>query len=231
MDEAFSALDVLTGERLREDILHLWRGGSLPTQSMLIVSHNIEAVLMADRVLVFAADPGRVRAELAIGLPRPRDRDAAEVRLLIDEVYALMTAGAPGQPAHGGAHAGAWPSACPRPTWRAWRACWNCWRARTSTAAPTSHAWPTRPSCRTTTCCHSRRRCRCWGWRGCRRGDLLLAPLGRHYVESAHGGRQRLFGQQLLEHVPLAATSATAWSRTRTGSWPTAISWRCCAPA
>jgi NitT/TauT family transport system ATP-binding protein len=94
MDEAFSALDVLTGERLREDILELWASGSMPTKAILVVSHNIEeAVLMADRVLVFASDPGRVRFQLAVRMPRPRDADSAEVRTLVDEVYALMTAG------------------------------------------------------------------------------------------------------------------------------------------
>src|SRR5262245_49191268 len=95
MDEAFSALDVLTGERLRDDILDLWSGGTMPTQAMLVVSHNIEeAVLMADRVLIFASDPGRIRCQLSVQLPRPRDADSPEVRSLIDEAYALMTAGA-----------------------------------------------------------------------------------------------------------------------------------------
>ncbi|MGZ5818972.1 MAG: ABC transporter ATP-binding protein, partial [Burkholderiaceae bacterium] len=74
MDEAFSALDVLTGERLREDILELWESGQIPTKAILVVSHNIEeAVMMADRVLIFASDPGRVRAELPITLARPRE--------------------------------------------------------------------------------------------------------------------------------------------------------------
>ncbi|HMZ02830.1 MAG TPA: ABC transporter ATP-binding protein, partial [Burkholderiaceae bacterium] len=95
MDEAFSALDVLTGERLRDDILALWRSGAMPTRAMLVVSHDIEeAVLMADRVIVLASDPGRIRSELAIALPRPRDVEQPEVRALIDEVYARMTAGA-----------------------------------------------------------------------------------------------------------------------------------------
>ena len=94
MDEAFSALDVLTGERLREDILELWASGSIPTKAILMVSHNIEeAVLMADRVLVFASDPGRVRNQLAVLLPRPRDANGTEVRGLVDEVYVLMTTG------------------------------------------------------------------------------------------------------------------------------------------
>ena len=94
MDEAFSALDVLTGERLREDILDLWTSKTMPTKAILVVSHNIEeAVLMADRVLIFDSDPGRVRFQLAVQLPRPRTPDSPEVRQLIDEVYALMTAG------------------------------------------------------------------------------------------------------------------------------------------
>ncbi len=95
MDEAFSALDVLTGERLREDILALWGGGQMSTKAILVVSHNIEeAVLMADRVLIFSSNPGRVRFQMQISLPRPRNADSREVRALIDEVYALMTAGA-----------------------------------------------------------------------------------------------------------------------------------------
>jgi NitT/TauT family transport system ATP-binding protein len=94
MDEAFSALDVLTGERLREDILELWDKRQIPTKAMLVVSHNIEeAVMMADRILIFASDPGRIRCQMAINLPRPRDVDSVAVRSLIDEVYALMTAG------------------------------------------------------------------------------------------------------------------------------------------
>ncbi|MTV40069.1 ABC transporter ATP-binding protein [Duganella radicis] len=93
MDEAFSALDVLTGERLREEILELWQSGQIPTKAILVVSHNIEeAVMMADRVLIFASDPGRVRAELPISLQQPRKAESAEVRQLIDKVYELMTA-------------------------------------------------------------------------------------------------------------------------------------------
>ena len=94
MDEAFSALDVLTGERLREDILELWENGKIPTKAILVVSHNIEeAVMMADRVLVFASDPGRVRDELPVTLARPREVESLEVRGLIDKTYGLMTAG------------------------------------------------------------------------------------------------------------------------------------------
>jgi len=94
MDEAFSALDVLTGERLRDDILELWEEEQISTKAILVVSHNIqEAIMMADRVLIFASDPGRVRYEMKVDLPRPRDADSVEVRTLVDEIYAVMTAG------------------------------------------------------------------------------------------------------------------------------------------
>jgi NitT/TauT family transport system ATP-binding protein len=94
MDEAFSALDVLTGERLRDDILELWDKEQISTKAILVVSHNIqEAIMMADRVLIFASDPGRVRYEMRIDLPRPRDADSEDVRTLVDEIYAVMTAG------------------------------------------------------------------------------------------------------------------------------------------
>ncbi|WP_152223216.1 nitrate/sulfonate/bicarbonate ABC transporter ATP-binding protein [Pseudomonas sp. SCB32] len=92
MDEAFSALDVLTGETLRDDMLELWEEHRITTRCILVVSHNIEeTVMMADRILILSSDPGRVRSELCIDLPRPRNADSAEVRALVDEVYALMT--------------------------------------------------------------------------------------------------------------------------------------------
>jgi NitT/TauT family transport system ATP-binding protein len=92
MDEAFSALDVLTGETLRNDILELWDGKQIPTRGIVVVSHNIEeAVMMADRIIILSSDPGRIVSEVAIDLARPRTGDGARVRELIDEVYGLMT--------------------------------------------------------------------------------------------------------------------------------------------
>jgi NitT/TauT family transport system ATP-binding protein len=94
MDEAFSALDVLTGERLREDIMELWESRRLSTKAMLVVSHNIEeAVMMADRVLIFASHPGHIRDELLVPLSRPRDVESSQVRSLVDNVYGMMTVG------------------------------------------------------------------------------------------------------------------------------------------
>ena len=92
MDEAFSALDVLTGETLRNDMLELWDEDKISTKGILIVSHNIEeAVVMADRIIILSSDPGTIRCEVKIDLPRPRNVESAEVRALIDEVYGLMT--------------------------------------------------------------------------------------------------------------------------------------------
>jgi len=91
MDEAFSALDVLTGENLRDEILELWQSGKLPTKSILVVSHNIDdAVIMSDRVLIFSSNPGRVRAELPILLTRPRQQKSIEVNQLVDAIYTEM---------------------------------------------------------------------------------------------------------------------------------------------
>src|SRR5262249_22589298 len=92
MDEPFSALDVLTAETLRTDLVDLWIEGRLPIKSVLMVTHNIEeAVLMCDRVLVFSSNPGRVAAEFKIDLPHPRNRLDAAFRQLVDTLYARMT--------------------------------------------------------------------------------------------------------------------------------------------
>jgi NitT/TauT family transport system ATP-binding protein len=93
MDEPFSALDVLTAETLRSDLLDLWSEGRMPIKSILIVTHNIEeAVLMCDRILVFSSNPGRVVAEIRVNLPQPRDRLDPPFRALVDDIYARMTA-------------------------------------------------------------------------------------------------------------------------------------------
>ncbi|MEI8251247.1 MAG: nitrate/sulfonate/bicarbonate ABC transporter ATP-binding protein [Synechococcus sp. ELA057] len=92
MDEPFSALDVLTAENLRGEIDDLWNAGSFPSSSILIVTHNIEeAVFLADRVVILGANPGRIRGELTINLPRPHDRTNPRFKALVDYVYTVMT--------------------------------------------------------------------------------------------------------------------------------------------
>ncbi|OIQ86068.1 bicarbonate transport ATP-binding protein CmpD [mine drainage metagenome] len=92
MDEPFSALDVLTAETMRTDLLDLWAERKIPTRGILLVSHNIEeAVLMADRILILGSNPGRVRAEIAVPLPQPRDRESPGFRDLVEHIYDIMT--------------------------------------------------------------------------------------------------------------------------------------------
>jgi len=92
MDEPFSALDVLTAETLRTDLIDLWMEGRLPLKSVLMVTHNIEeAVLMADRILVFSSNPGRVASEVPVSFPHPRNRVDPAFRQMVDDIYALMT--------------------------------------------------------------------------------------------------------------------------------------------
>jgi NitT/TauT family transport system ATP-binding protein len=92
MDEPFSALDVLTSENLRGELLELWEGKRFPTKTMGMVTHNIEeAVLLADRILVLGTNPGRIRADMRNPLPRPRRRRTPDFDALVDEIYRLMT--------------------------------------------------------------------------------------------------------------------------------------------
>src|ERR1700743_2223277 len=92
MDEPFSALDVLTAETLRTDLIDLWIEGRLPIKSVLMVTHNIEeAVLMCDRILGFSSNPGRVAPEIQADLPHPRNRLDPRFRQLVESIYARMT--------------------------------------------------------------------------------------------------------------------------------------------
>ena len=92
MDEPFSALDVLTAENLRGEISDLWERGAFPAKSVLIVTHNIEeAVLLADRIVILGANPGNIRGELKVDMPRPRDKKAPRFVALVDYIYTVMT--------------------------------------------------------------------------------------------------------------------------------------------
>jgi len=92
MDEPFSALDVLTAENLRNELLELWLNKKMPTSAIFIVTHNIEeAVMLADRVMVLGRNPARVRSDFNIRLKHPRDRKSARFVELVDYVYKVMT--------------------------------------------------------------------------------------------------------------------------------------------
>jgi NitT/TauT family transport system ATP-binding protein len=92
MDEPFSALDVLTAENLKRELLSLWRSHKIPTQSIVMVTHNIEeAVFMGDRLIMMGANPGLVRLDMP-GLPiHERGREHPEHVRLVDYLYSVMT--------------------------------------------------------------------------------------------------------------------------------------------
>ena len=222
MDEAFSALDVLTGERLREDILELWTSKSMPTKAILVVSHNIEeAVLMADRVLIFASDPGRVRFQLSVQLPRPRNPESAEVRQLIDEVYALMTAGR-GSKGRATEEPAAMQLAARLPDADIARMegllellAGDTFRGRADlpklaeeTELTDDELLPLAQAVSLLALAQLVE------------GDLQLTPLGARYVDGEHTLRQELFGQQLLAHVPLAAHIRHSLEQEASGELP-----------
>ena len=92
MDEPFSALDVLTAENLRGELLELWLNKKMPTSAIFIVTHNIEeAVMLADRVMVLGRNPARVRSDFNVRLKHPRDRKSARFVELVDYIYKVMT--------------------------------------------------------------------------------------------------------------------------------------------
>lgn len=92
MDEPFSALDVLTADNLKSDLLDLWQEKRTNTNGILFVTHNIEeAAYLADRIIVFNSDPGSIRAELKVDLVHPRNEQSEEFRQIVDRIYTLMT--------------------------------------------------------------------------------------------------------------------------------------------
>ncbi len=150
MDEPFSALDVLTAENLRSELLELWANKTMPTKAVFLVTHNIEeAVLLADRIIVLGRNPGHIRTDFQVQLPQPRDRKSEPFTQLVDYIYKVLTkpdvvpAEAPDQQAEprSATSARCTTRCCPTPVPAAWPACSNC--CSTRAAATTSTAWPT----------------------------------------------------------------------------------------
>lgn len=91
LDEPFSALDPLSAESLRGELMELWTTGAIPTKAILMVSHNIEeAVFMADRVVLMDKDPGRIVTTLQVPLTHPRDRKLPQFQVMVDQVYSIL---------------------------------------------------------------------------------------------------------------------------------------------
>jgi NitT/TauT family transport system ATP-binding protein len=92
MDEPFSALDVLTAENLRSELLELWSKKTMPTKAVFLVTHNIEeAVLLADRIIVLGRNPGHIRTDFRVEIAQPRDRKSEKFTQLVDYIYKVLT--------------------------------------------------------------------------------------------------------------------------------------------
>jgi NitT/TauT family transport system ATP-binding protein len=202
MDEPFSALDVLTAETLRTDLIDLWMDRKLPVKSILIVTHNIEeAVLMCDRILVFSSNPGRVAQELKVPFPHPRNRYDPAFRQMVDDIYGIMTRRKP--PVTAAAAAGTTPLH-PIGT--------NLMAGLLETleskpyegradlpalaAALQYEADELLPLGETL---------QLLGFALLEEGDLQITDAGKQFVEAETEERKKIFGKHLLAHVPLAA--------------------------
>jgi NitT/TauT family transport system ATP-binding protein len=204
MDEPFSALDVLTAETLRTDLLDLWGEGRMPISSILLVTHNIEeAVLMSDRILVFSSNPGRIVAEIPVSLPQPRNRLDPTFRQLVDDIYAQMTARPAGKAQ--GAFAGSGISMLlPRlsPNLMAGfleAVAGDPYRGRADLPAlagtlqmEIDDLFPVAETLQLLRLAELAE------------GDIRLTDAGRRFVDLDPDGRKRLFAQHLLAYVPLA---------------------------
>ncbi len=206
MDEPFSALDVLTAETLRTDLLDLWSEGRMPIKSILMVTHNIEeAVLMCDRILLFSSNPGRVVAEIKVDLLRPRDRQDPSFRALVEHIYVRMTEKAPPE-----AREGLFPGtgigmALPRVSTNsmaglieAVSAAPHNGKADLPQLAKDLH-YEADDLFPIAEVLQLLRFAELAG------GDLRLLPAARRYAEADVDARKQLFAQHLLNHVPLAA--------------------------
>ena len=93
MDEPFGALDPLTAENLRSQVVDLWRDASTGVNTLVVVTHSVEeAVFLAGRIVVFGSHPGHVREELVNPLPYPRQERSPEFDGMVDRLHAILTA-------------------------------------------------------------------------------------------------------------------------------------------
>jgi NitT/TauT family transport system ATP-binding protein len=206
MDEPFSALDVLTAETLRTDLLDLWCEGRMPIKSILIVTHNIEeAVLMCDRILVFSSNPGRVAAEIKVDLPQPRDRLDPTFRALVDDIYARMTTRTPATPVNDGLFPGTGIAmVLPRVSTNALAGLIEevdgppfDGRASLAVLADQLQLEADELFAMAETLQLMR-------FAELTGADLTLTPAARHFAQGDVDARKALFAQALLAHVPLA---------------------------
>jgi NitT/TauT family transport system ATP-binding protein len=207
LDEPFSQLDVLTAETLRGDLLDLWTDNRIPTKGIVMVSHNIEeAVEVADRILIFSSDPGRIRADIPVALPRPRVTENTGFRQIVDQVYTLLTS-EPGRDGRRGAR--------PEPIGIGYRLPDASVQQLTGlidalTEAP-YHGRADLPQLADAEKLVMDElfplieTLQLLGFAHVSGGDIELTALGRAYADADMLARKQLFAEAVLKHIPLAA--------------------------
>lgn len=206
MDEPFSALDVLTAETLRSDLVDLWSEHKLAIRAILLVTHNIEeAVFMCERILVMSSNPGHISAEVAVPLRHPRDRLAPAFREIVDDIYARMTAGP--APAHDSKNL------APTVSLTTWLPIISASRIAglTETLAESPFdgsaelsAMAARLHLDVAGLFRVAEVAQMFGFAELREGILHLTAAGRALAAAGIGDRDRLFAEHLLRSVPLA---------------------------
>ena len=205
MDEPFSALDVLTAETLRTDLLDLWSEGRMPISSILLVTHNIEeAVLMSDRILVFSSNPGRVVAEIAVDLPQPRNRLDPRFRQLVDDIYARMTARPAGKPSHGAFPGTGISMALPRISPNLHAGLMEILAAEPYRGHADLPALAAPLQMEIDDLFPIAETLQLLRFAEVAEGDIRLTDAGRRFVQLDPDGRKKLFAQHVLAYVPLA---------------------------
>ncbi len=208
LDEPFSALDVLTAETLRGDLMDLWLGKRITTKGILFVSHNIEeAVEIADRIAIFGSDPGIIRSEIAVSLARPREWGSAGFRQIVDQVYAQLTT-SPGREA---GKRGAKPEAIPI-TYRLPRAPVQQLSGLVDTLVEAPYGGRAdlphladSVGLETDDLLPLLEALQILGLAQVGGGDIEITTAGRAYAEADIQRRKVIFGEHVVRHVPLAA--------------------------
>jgi len=86
LDEPFSALDIYTGHKLRQEFISLWEQRRIKTKAMVLVTHNVEeAVMLCDRVLLLTGAPGTITDAFGIDIPA-RERNAENIKPFVDVI-------------------------------------------------------------------------------------------------------------------------------------------------
>lgn len=208
MDEPFSALDVLTAETLRTDLLDLWCEGRMPIKAILMVTHNIEeAVLMCDRILVFSSNPGRVVSTIKVDLPQPRTRLDPAFRALVESIYVQMTQ--PGQAQGGRQNEGLFPGTgvsmvLPRVSTNALAGLIEAVGGAPFDGEAHMPDLAKDLQYEADALFPIAETLQLLRFAELEGGELRLTPAARRYAEADVDTRKRLFAQHLLAHVPLA---------------------------